>query len=297
MKSRLMTPLAAVTVLALPWAAGASPIAIDNPGFEIPVLIDGDYNWSMDDEGWGYVDNDGYQGSWNVATTDYPAEAPEGQNAGWANPGTNGPGGFAQVLTDANATLQAGMKYTLSVKVGKPLSYPSGGYLVQLLAGGTPHTPGSGADYTGPVTGGTLLAEDSNTVAITVGSFADVAVTYTYDPAHASLLGQPLQIRLLALPGEEEAETEFDDVKLDSETLPFRLTSIAITGSVANLAWESRAGMVYDVRGTSNATADVSSWPVVATNLTATPSTNTASITVSGSLRFYGVEEHSAPGP
>ena len=58
----------------------------------------------MDDQGWGYFDNDGYIGSWNVTTADFPGEAPEGENVGWAE-GEGMLGGFAQVLTDPDATL------------------------------------------------------------------------------------------------------------------------------------------------------------------------------------------------
>ncbi len=122
------------------------------------------------------------------------------------------PGGFAQVLTDAGATLTADTTYTLTVEVGNAIGYVWGGYSVQLLAGGTPHTPGTGADYTGSVTGGTLLAEDNNSLTIATGTFETSIVTYTYDPdLHSHLLGEPLQIRLLALGGEG---ADFDDVTL-----------------------------------------------------------------------------------
>jgi len=191
---------------------GPVNIPVDNHGFEDPVLADGDWSWSMDDQGWGYFGNDGYQGSWNVETGDFPGEAPEGQNVGWAE-GEGLHGGFAQVLTDPDAVLKEGMTYELTVEVGNGLtSDPFGGYQVQLLAGGTPHTPGTGGDYTGAVTGGTLLAEDDNSLTIADGTFETSTVTYTYDPAHAALLGQPLQIRLLAYAASDEVE--FDNVRL-----------------------------------------------------------------------------------
>ena len=216
------------SVVVCPGAWGAD-IPIDNPGFEDPVLDDGDWNWSMDNQGWGYFDNDGYQGSWNPGfetapdgEDGYGGNAPEGQNVGWANPGDGVPGGFAQVLTDADATLTAGMTYTLTVEVGNPPAYAWGGYAVQLLAGGTPHTPGDGTNYTGPVTGGTLLAEDNNSVTIASDAFETSTVTYSYNPAlHSGLLGEPLQIRLLALADSEEVD--FDDVSLDAVPEPSTL--------------------------------------------------------------------------
>jgi hypothetical protein len=217
MNRTFLTVMAAL--FALSATAGAGQILIDNPGFENPKLVDDDWNYSMDDQGWGYFDNDGYQGSWNVSTTDFPGEAPEGQNVGWAEDEWWMLGGFAQVLTDPDATLKAGWTYTLTVEVGWGFTTDFfGGYNVQLLAGGTPHTPGTGGDYTGPVTGGTLLAEDDNLLTIVQGTFETSTVTYTYDPAHTGLLGEPLQIRLLAYAASEGVE--FDDVRLTSTAIP-----------------------------------------------------------------------------
>jgi len=227
--------VAAVLVLWASAGAVAAPISlpIDNPGFEYPVLAeDDDWGYSMDDEGWGYYNNDGSQGPWNPATDCYPGEAPEGQNVGWTSPGADGPGGFAQVLTDPEAVLKAGWTYTLKVEVGNAYWYDWGGYKVQLLAGGTPHTPGDGSDYTGPVTGGTLLAEDDSSLAVPDGTFMTSTVTYSYDPMHAALVGEPLQIRLLALiptePTGDEVEVEFDNVRLTAVPEPATLALLSL---------------------------------------------------------------------
>jgi len=198
------------------------PIPIDNPGFEDPVLADGAYGYSLDNQGWGYFDNAGEQGSWNpglpgTGEYGYGGNAPEGQNVGWANAGGVGvPGGFAQVLTNPDATLTADTTYKLTVEVGNTLGFPWHGYKVQLLAGGTPHTPGTGA-ATGPVTGGTLLAEDNNSLTIAEDTFETSTVTYTYNPAHSGLLGEPLQIRLLSLGNViagDYTEADFDNLTL-----------------------------------------------------------------------------------
>jgi len=216
--------LACGVLAACPGAHG-DLIAIDNPGFENPALADGEWGWSMDNQGWGYFANGGNLGPWNPTTDDYPGQAPEGLNVGWTEPGDGVPGGFAQVLT---ATLTAGMTYTLTVEVGDALTYTGGGYAVQLLAGGTPHTPGTGKDYTGPVTGGTLLAQDNNSLTIADGTFRTSTVTYTYNPAlHSGLLGERLQIRLLAL---HATETEFDNVRLDAIPEPASLSVLALGG-------------------------------------------------------------------
>ncbi|UCE47492.1 MAG: hypothetical protein JSW47_18080, partial [Phycisphaerales bacterium] len=74
-------------------------IPIDNPGFEDSVVADGEYDYSLDNQGWGYFDNGGEQGTWNpglpgTSEPGYGGNAPEGQNVGWANPGGVGvPGG------------------------------------------------------------------------------------------------------------------------------------------------------------------------------------------------------------
>ena len=169
-----------VGVLAICPDAHGGQIPINNPGFEDPALGDGEWDWSMDNQGWGYIDNDGYIGSWNLTTADYPGEAPEGQNVGWTEPGDEVPGGFAQVLS---APLTAGTPYPLTVKVGAALTYAGGGYAVQLLAGGTPQPTGNGSDYTGPVTGGTLLKEDNNSLTIADGTFVTSTFKYTYPAA------------------------------------------------------------------------------------------------------------------
>ena len=195
---------------------------VDNPSFEDPVLADGLDSWSLDNQGWGYFDNAGYQGSWNPGLNSgeydgYGGNAPEGQNVGFANPGGVGvPGGFAQVLTNPNATLTANTTYTLTVEVGNTLGYPWGGYSVQLLAGGTPHTPGTGA-YTGPVTGGILLAEDNNSLTIVEDTFETSTVTHTTGGVSDPNVGLPLQIRLLSLgnvSADDDTEADFDDVTL-----------------------------------------------------------------------------------
>ena len=204
------------SVVVCPGAWGAD-IPIDNPGFETQELADGEYDWLMDNEGWGYVANDGYLGPWNpgldvlpeVGDNGYGGNAPEGENVGYTEPGVGVPGGFGQVLTEA---LTAGMTYTLTVEVGNTLGYAWGGYSVQLLAGGSQPPAGDGSGYAGEVTGGILLAEDNNTLVIAEDTFETSTVTYTAGPDDP-LLGEPLQIRLLALGGEE---VDFDAVSLDA---------------------------------------------------------------------------------
>ncbi len=108
--------------------------------------------------------------------------------------GTSVEGGIAQVL---NETLTTGMTYTLTVEVGNSYYYSWGqGYKVQLLAGDT------------------LLAQDDSSQAPAIDTFETSTVTYVYDSADEALLGQPLQIRLLAKP--DNGELDVDNVMLDA---------------------------------------------------------------------------------
>jgi hypothetical protein len=103
--------------------------------------------------------------------------------------------------------------------VGNTTNYFWAGYEVQLLAGGTPQPTGDGSGYAGAVTGGVVLARDANTQTIAVDTFATSTVTYYCRMTERrELLGQPLQIRLLALAASEEVD--FDDVRLNKVFRP-----------------------------------------------------------------------------
>ena len=201
-----------------------SLISIVNAGFEDPVLTDDDWDYSLGNQGWGYFANDGYIGSWNPGGGDYGGIAPEGDNIGWANP-FGVPGGLAQVLTE---TFAADTTYTLTVEVGNTPGYSWSGYKVQLLAGGTPHDTTS-TDDTGEVTGGTIIAQDDNSLTIADNTFETVTVTYNYKVTDANKIGERLQIRLLAIGPDDYYEADFDDVKLRSDPPPSPPSSDATT--------------------------------------------------------------------
>jgi len=225
---------------ACPGAFGVE-IPIVNSGFEFPVVADGDWPYMMDNEGWGYYANDGYLGVWNPGGGDYGDLAPEGENVGWTEPGDGVPGGFGQVLT---TPLTAGTTYTLTVEVGNTPGYLWGGYSVQLLAGGIPQAVGTGADYTGEVTGGILLAEDNNTLTIAENTFETSTVSYSFDwEQHSDYLGEPLQIRLLCLGGEE---VDFDAVSLNAETDPMLYWDALGNGNWGDLRWRDEGDNPVD---------------------------------------------------
>jgi len=203
-----------VTITRVPYSSAR----IVNPGFEDPVLAEGDWTW-LDVPGWTQVGPESI-GVWNPETVYFPAEAPEGQNVAyiWHDPVPAG--GLTQVLAE---TLAADTTYTLTMQVGNSATYDSHpGYQVQLLAGGT------------------VLAEDNNTLTIPEGQFVTSTVTYTYDPAHSDLVGEPLEIRLLhkAL-GDGGTELEFDDVQLVADPpfpAPAGMVSVELTLAVSDEA-------------------------------------------------------------
>ena len=126
--------------------------------------------------------------------------------------------GFEQTLTE---TLQLNTRYELSVEVGNIASgvaqngtffnldeFP--GYRIELLAGGT------------------VLAQDNNSLVIPEGEFALSSILFETSDSHA-LAGQSLGIRLVNLnaipPGFTQAtspdlEVDFDDVRLNAIAIP-----------------------------------------------------------------------------
>ena len=176
-------------------AAAAVSIPIVNPSFEDPVQADGQFTPTA--TGWTSVGGATDAGVFNPAIADFTAEAPDGQNVGYVYQGPVD-AGLSQVLTGELGTFLADANYALTVKVGNSIGYAYDGYRVQLLAGTT------------------VIAEDDNLTPPAVDAFVPVTVNYSYNAGlHASLVGQPLEIRLLSknLVG-GNSEVEFDDVGL-----------------------------------------------------------------------------------
>ena len=210
MKKTFFTVVAAV-IFALSATAGAAAIPVANPGFEDPVLAADGWTW-LDVPGWTPVGVYGV-GIWNVTSADFdPVLAPEGQNVLYTEYTVGDAGGAAQVLTE---TFAADTDYTLTVEVGNSYYYYFSGYSVQLLAGGV------------------VIAEDNDTLWPDYKKWATSTVAYTYDPADAALVGQPLEIRLLALgldkdspPPGELIGVEFDNVVLVPEPATLALLGL-----------------------------------------------------------------------
>ena len=202
-KSKTILTIVAVAILALSASAGTAGIPIVNPSFEDPVLAEDDYTWVVP-PGWTQVGSVEWLGVWNVTTADFdPVIAPDGENVAYTEYPPDGTvNGLAQVLTE---TFAANTDYTLTASVGNSYFYYWSGYSVQLLAGGT------------------VIAEDDNTLWPDYYLWDTSIVEYTYDPGDSGLVGQPLEIRLLCLGIDMDAANpdlvgvEFDAVSLIPE--------------------------------------------------------------------------------
>jgi hypothetical protein len=153
-----------------------------NPGFEAAALLDGVFDFSI--PGWTLSGTGA--GSWNPTFFQYPAGVPEGDHVAYSNADTDGV--ISQLLP---AVLTPGATYELSVWVGRRADLAFGGYLVELLAGGT------------------VLASESNVQFPPSGWFAQSTIAYTAGAADP-LAGQALEIRLRAF----GPQTNFDLVEL-----------------------------------------------------------------------------------
>ena len=208
---RCKTVLTVVAALFVLSASAGGAIPVENSGFELPVRGEDGWTW-LNVPGWTQVGVDSI-GVWNVTLSDFdPVIAPEGENVAYTEQApTNTASGLGQVLTELFA---ADTDYTLTVEVGNSWSYYWSGYSVQLLAGGT------------------IIAEDNNTLWPDYMKWATSTVDYTYDSGDSGLVGQPLEIRLLNLGIDMDVAqpdvvgVEFDDVVLIPEPATMALLGL-----------------------------------------------------------------------
>jgi hypothetical protein len=194
------------SVLATAHDVFGDTIAIENAGFEEPVLVDDDFlfpapgwdSYNPDDIGIGH-------GCWNPPADAYPLEAPQGSNIGYIFFSIIEPEKVLGMQQTLDATLQPDTTYTLSARVGDAHGYDAfpalagfPGYRIELLAGDT------------------VLVADDNTLQIEEGSFGVSTISYTAS-ADDPRLGTPLTIRLINLLNAPGAEVDFDDLSLTTE--------------------------------------------------------------------------------
>ncbi|MHC4520673.1 MAG: right-handed parallel beta-helix repeat-containing protein, partial [Planctomycetota bacterium] len=142
-----------------------------------------------------FADNEAHGGYNPAADADYGGVVPEGENTAYTSSFAGYDTGLSQILS---ATLQANTQYDLSVLVGNPVLYNEGltaDYRIELLAGGV------------------LLASDTGPSPVDDTTWTTASLSYNSgaDPVQ---LGQPLEIRLLAVDFSDWYEVHFDNVTL-----------------------------------------------------------------------------------
>ena len=182
-KSISRVTIAVTMLVGLTTAAGAAPVAIVNAGFETPSLVDSQAIFTV--AGWV---NSGDSGTFDPHAAALASGAPEGENVAFASHGSPT---ISQIL---GATAQANTLYTLTMLVGHRLDTHSfGGYQSELWAGGT------------------MLAQDNNSLSPPEGQFLLSMIQY-FVAAGDPVAGSALQIRFRSL----GYQTVFDDVRLDA---------------------------------------------------------------------------------
>ncbi len=202
------------TISKVPYAEAA----ITNAGFEAD---------QQGEDGWGGIPGWNGAGNWNPPADSYTgSNVPEGQMCAWTTDT------ISQVLAE---TLASDTQYELTVQVGNSLRYDWTGYTVQLLAGGT------------------VLNEDVDTVEVPLDSWVLVTVPFDSTGVDPELVGEPLEIRLLALDlaAPEYAECNFDDVLLtaDPEFPPPDTATVELTVEVTDDVGSLADTMMIDVYG------------------------------------------------
>lgn len=201
------------------------PITILNAGFEKIIsefpdgLTDGQAVWMRDAHDWlewDPVANDEWVQIWNVNDDGsyFPLEEIEGDYVvyTWGDNVASSPyAGIAQITSEP---FDRTKRYTLTAKVGRLTGESFNGYKVQLLAGGTEVI--ANGKYADSVSGGTVIAEDADSLTIPADTMVTSTVTYTpYSWTDDTLDGQNLQIRLLVIAADGYYPIAyFDDVKL-----------------------------------------------------------------------------------
>jgi hypothetical protein len=94
-----------------------------------------------------------------------------------------------------------------------------------------------------------------------------------------------------------------DDITLTVSPIPEPASfALAITPAIApatgfDLAWQSQAGKLYNLRTSTDLANPIAGWDLVAGDIVATPPTNVANVDPADPRRFYAVEKFDAPPP
>ena len=279
--------IASLLVAGLPLTQ-ADPIDVPNASFEdresfdpFPEGTDKYNQWGR--ETWRHFelgDNGGPLRIWNpgvpgaddtpqgIADVAFGGEAPEGKYMVVVRSRQNDPARtFEAAVQLLDEPFDSTKAYTLTAAVGKLPDAASGGsanytpdwfgYAVQFAVGGENV---DGASFAGQVTGGTVLAEDRDSLTVPANQFVTSTVIYLPSPEDAVYDGLPIQIRLCALETPENPEDDsltgwvaFDNVTLETgaaTVTPFMITEIEYSAveQTVTLTWTSNPGQSYSVK-------------------------------------------------
>jgi hypothetical protein len=180
--------------------AAATPITVNNPGFEADVLTcaGGPSCFDINNIPAWVASSMGTTSTFKPSTGSGGefSSIPDGVNVAAIGPAAGG----ANISQTLAATVQANTLYTLDVSVGARADFPFSQYTITLEAGGT------------------VLASDSS-LDPAAGSFLADTITFFSGPTPTTL-GQSLEIELsatgLSAPGGTAAQADFDKVLLDA---------------------------------------------------------------------------------
>jgi hypothetical protein len=265
----------------------APGITIANAGFENPVLANGAFSATV--PGWSQGRYNvsaptvwiagvplNYDGVYNPDNTAYTCGcAPEGQNMGYATSLVGYDVGLNQVLS---ATLQANAQYVLSAVVGNPSVFNGGStanYRIELVAGGV------------------VLAANTGPSPVNSTYWTTARLTYASGAAPAQL-GQPLEIRLLAVNYPTGYEVDFDNVQLTSALTPPTLSGYGpLTGTSFPLTFSGPSGQTYQVLRSTNVALPLASWWVLNSGtfgVGGPTSTNYTDTSATNATQFYRIQ-------
>ena len=204
----ICTLVTSVILLASSGQVWSASINVLNPGFEDDVLSNGATTGANLPASWN-----GAAVAWNPTTTQYPGEAPEGQNVAAVNIGD-------LWQTIGGSSITAGLTYTLEIDVGYRLDVSATpNYTVELRASGP--------------NGTLLVSKDQTDVTPSKGTFSPLTLSFTA-PTGAAYLGQTLAIKMTSA----DVQTNFDNVRLSAVPLPAALP--LFSGGLALLGFAVR---------------------------------------------------------